>query len=55
LIESFFQKENGISFNLETLVFKDPGQFETRPVVVQRQYDWLPLSDLKSAKEDEDE
>lgn len=55
LVESFFQKENGISFNLETLVFKDSDQFQMRPVVIQRQYDWLPLADLKSDKEDEDE
>ena len=55
LIESFFQKENGISFDLETLVFKDISQFEARPIVIQRQYDWLPLTELKSPKEDEDE
>ena len=55
LIESFFQKENGISFDLETLVFKDFEQFESRPIVIQRQYDWLPLTELKSEKEDEDE
>ena len=55
LIESFFQKENGISFNLETIVFKDFNQFDTRPTVIQRQYDWLPLSELKSDKNDDDE
>ena len=55
LIESFFQKENGISFDLETLVFKDFEQYESRPVVIQRQYDWLPLTELKSSKDDEDD
>ena len=54
LIESFFQKENGISFDLETLVFKDFSQFEARPIVIQRQYDWLPLTELKKPKEDEE-
>ncbi len=54
LIESFFQKENGISFNLETLVFKDFDQFEARPVVIQRQYDWLPLAELKRAEDDDE-
>jgi type II secretory pathway component PulK len=55
LIESFFQKENGISFDLETLVFKDVTQFQSRPFVIQRQYDWLPLTELNSDKEDDGE
>ncbi len=53
LIESFFQKTNGISFNLESLVFKDNSSFDSRPLVVQRQYDWLPLGELKNPDDDE--
>lgn len=54
LIESFFQKENGISFDLETIVFKDVNQSQSRPVVIQRQYDWLPLAEIKNASQDKD-
>jgi len=53
LVESFLQKENGVSFNLESLVFKDYSNFDSRPIVVQRQYDWLPLGELKIPEEDE--
>ncbi len=54
LIESFIQKTNGISFNLESLVYLnfDDG-FDKRPIVVQRTYDWLPLGQLRNPEEDE--
>ena len=55
LIESFFQKTNGISFNLETTVFKDNSKYDARPVIIQRQYDWLPLTELDNTEEDDDD
>ncbi len=53
LIESFFQKKNGVSFNLESLVFKDRNEYDYVPIVIQRQYDWLPLQELKNPDDDE--
>ena len=54
LIESFFQKTNGVSFNLESLVYLDFNNGpDTRPIVVQRTYDWLPLQDLKNPNDEE--
>ena len=53
LIESFFQKNNGIVFNHESLVYKNKMQFNHLPVVIQRQFDWLPLHSLASVSSDE--
>lgn len=47
LIESFFQNKYGLSFNHETLVFKNKTQFNLMPIVIQRQFDWLPLHSSK--------
>lgn len=52
LIESFFQKSDGVSFNQESLVYKT-GSPDALPIVLQRQYDWLPLQDISIPDEDD--
>lgn len=44
LVESYFQKKNGVSFNHESLIYKDRIRFNDLPKVIQRQFDWLPLA-----------
>ena len=53
LVESFLQKSNGVSFNLESILFKNKPPSTEYPIIVQRQYDWLPLAKLKNPEEDE--
>ncbi len=43
LVESFFYKKNGVSFNYESLVYKIKTQYNLLPIVIQRQFDYLPL------------
>ena len=48
LIESFFRKNNGISFNYESLVYRIKTQYNFLPIVIQRQFDFLPLGNLNA-------